>query len=156
MSGPISRLRKGPKISNQFKNELVKRITLQQFNWVPLTKRYAKRKKRDGKDQRILIRDKKYIKGIRVRHPSKLAWVVDLPAKIHPGTVSKNSKGISYRLLGMVHEYGSRKRNIPARPHWRPVTRDFMAKGPDIVEGMSKRLHTVVSERMDKILSGLS
>jgi hypothetical protein len=37
---------------------------------------------------------------------------------------SGTTKPISLLALARVHEFGSAKWNIPARPHWRPALRD--------------------------------
>lgn len=120
----------------------------------PLSRRYKGWKQHHGYDPRILIMSGEYVRHIcvmrvtesnpisthhgrkvigpvihveNVRDPNSkyVSYVVGLPDRKHP-----KSK-LTYSQLARIHEYGSQKMNIPARPHWAPVWRDFRNAGHD-------------------------
>lgn len=97
-------------------------IYYQQYQWVPLSKRYLAWKKRVHRDERIYLATHEFVQSIQVI-PSKegesVGFVVGLPDKIHVDS------GLPIRKLAAIHEFGSPKRNIPARPLWRPTWERF-------------------------------
>jgi hypothetical protein len=99
-------------------HEVKRRIREQRYRHKPLSQPYLEYKKRVGLDTRILIATGAYVNSISARKrrfQGELCWTVGVPETIHPGTK------LTYSALGRIHEFGCRKVNIPARPHWRPV-----------------------------------
>jgi hypothetical protein len=125
-------------------------IRKQKFQHIPLTQKYAEWKEKEGLDKRILIATGDYVKSIHVQRSSTgrdlgklvaaskrgkkiskeegkdkdkcVAYTVTVPDGIH------KPSGLPYSVLAKIHEFGSKKRNIPARPHWGPVWKDFENK----------------------------
>jgi len=130
--------------------EIKKRISLQQYAHQPLSPRYLAWKKRRKLDERILIATGHYINAIGIQPVTRqvrtykpgtpvgmpeefkreasmssaktkvVGYRVGLPDKVHPPS------GLRYHVLAMIHEYGSPRAHIPARPHWYPAWRDFL------------------------------
>jgi hypothetical protein len=92
-------------------------ILMQMLRFKPLSEWYARRKERLGLDPRILIATGAYVDsiGARWRAAKTKVYVGPPPEEKHPDS------NITYTMLGAVHEFGSKSRNIPARPHWRPT-----------------------------------
>ena len=133
----------GKRLSTEFRNELVKRILLQRFPWPPLSSGYAAWKKSKALDPRTLIARRDYVKSIQTRKVDDDTWVVEPPDRQH-------YSGLTYKMLAMVHEFGSSKRNIPPRPHWRPMIAEYQKKQPAINKVMRRKLYTRVQERLGK------
>lgn len=118
--------------------EVKKRIRDQRFAHVPLTKPYLQYKKRVGLDSRILIATGDYVNSIVARRRlinGELCWTVGVPDTIHQGS------GLTYTQLARIHEFGSARAHIPARPHWRPVWAIAKAiKFPGIIEKITADL----------------
>jgi hypothetical protein len=101
------------------------------FELAELTPRYRRRKKRKGLDGRILIASGDYTHSLEVKRVkpkgADAAYVMSLPTKKHIGArfVPKGSKRVTYRQLSLILEFGSAKKKIPARPHWRPTGREM-------------------------------
>jgi len=137
-------------VSVEVAAEIKRRILLQQYKHQPLNPRYLAWKKRMKLDERILIATGHYVRAIGiqpVRKPIRtykpgtpvgmpaefkrkakvskaqskiVGYRVGLPDKVHPPS------GLRYHTLAMIHEYGAPRANVPARPHWFPVWRDFL------------------------------
>jgi hypothetical protein len=98
--------------------ELKTRIRKQSFAHRPLSRRYVEYKKKAKLDPRILIASGNYVNAISARKRKlrgDLVWTVGVPDTIH------GPSGMSYTQLARILEFGSAKRGIPPRPHWRPV-----------------------------------
>mgnify|MGYP001447643462 CR=1 FL=1 len=119
------------------------------FVWAALSERYLRWKKRRGLDPRILIATGEYVKNIGIEkvkgHFRKekgkkgiilvkpedgkqadgkdVAYVVCVPDRKH------QASGLNFRRLARIHEFGSVKAHIPARPHWRPLWKEFKSDG---------------------------
>lgn len=94
----------------------------QQYRWVPLTKRYLAWKKRVNRDARIYLATHEFVQSIQViptEEGEKIGFIVGLPDKLHVDS------GLPIRKLAAIHEFGSPKMNIPARPVWRPTWERF-------------------------------
>lgn len=130
------------------------------FELAPLKKSYVRWKKRRGLDTRILIATGRYWKSIEIqkvngivrrkgrkgaivlKRPDKgddgfkdVAYIVTVPDKMHPALPGKKGKGLPYKVLQKILEYGSRKAHIRPRPHWRPTWQDFKKRGrPQLVK----------------------
>lgn len=97
----------------------------------PLAERTRERKaNRDNAlDGRKLIETGAYVEGIEVlrteRKDTGVVYRVRPAPRPHEG-FDPNSGPISHRMLARVHEFGSQRHNIPARPHWGPAIRAAM------------------------------
>jgi hypothetical protein len=72
----------------------------------------------EGLDERIMIATGDYLESIGIVEIVRGGGVqvrVGLPDEI------ATESGLTYDQLARVHEFGSRKMKIPARPHWRPI-----------------------------------
>jgi len=121
-------------------------IYSQAYKWKPLTERYIKWKKRKGRDTRILISTGEYVQSIEVSQSIEgnledVIYTVGLPDKIHIAS------GLPIRQLAAIHEFGSPKARIPARPVWYPTWRLVM---PEVKEKVSKRLRQTAFEEAEK------
>lgn len=105
-----------------FRTELQRTIRRQLRRWIRLSPDYAEYKKKHGLDSRILIATGRYVESIFVEMTSvgkkEVVYTVTVPDEPHD---PDEPNSINLKLLARVLEYGSVKRNIPPRPHWRPV-----------------------------------
>lgn len=111
----------GRNLAEEFADDLKALITRQLIAWVPLNKKYARKKRMMGLDPRILIATGRYVSSIQPIAQQDGSWVVALPdEKLRPGS--------KYTLkdLGRWLEYGTR--HMPARPHWRPARNIWRTK----------------------------
>jgi hypothetical protein len=102
-------------------------------NYISLTRHHVLKKLRLNMDGRFLIATGDYLDGIEVfkgkRPDGGPYYMVRLKKRMHfiaPG--SGTTTPISLALLARVHEFGSRRWNIPPRPHWRPALKDVRAR----------------------------
>lgn len=117
----------------------------QQYRWKPLSQRYLKWKERKGRDTRIYLATHEYVQSIQVTptpDDEEVAFVVGLPDKIHVDS------GLPLRKLAAIHEFGSRKRNIPARPLWRPTWERWRR---EVKAKVNKRLKEIAEEESAKL-----
>ncbi len=115
------------------------------FNATPLSPRYAKLKERLGLDPRVMIATGHYKNSLVVlerRNPDgsmtyyighdRLARAVDKDGTPIPG--------VTLNLIAAVHENGSSKMNVPARPHWKPHLEGMKQEAGDIRERIRARV----------------
>lgn len=88
------------------------------FDHEPLSPAYARYKLRNGLDGRILLAMGDYVNSIEVFRSETKEAGITYRVRNKPG---RHYSGLTYQQLGLVHEFGSSKAGIPARPHWRPV-----------------------------------
>lgn len=139
--------------ADDIREEFVERIEAQAFasfqvvlypdNGTNLSPEWLARKEAAGADERTMIATRTYIDGIAVfktydRKQKK--WVVRVG--FHPLAKPRDLKGRLVNIeipgtgitgltaLGIVHELGSIKANIPARPHWRPHLTKVKGESP--------------------------
>ena len=105
--------------------------TFESFQEVPLSDAWLETKRRAGADLRVMIATGNYTSKIRV-HRQKEGKKTTLRIGFGPKDPVKDLKGheVEVRLpgsniqgleaLSMVHELGSIKAKVPARPHWGP------------------------------------
>lgn len=94
--------------------EAKKHVSRQDLNWKPLNKEYLRRKKKRGLSNKILVATSTYFQSI--------TSFVDMDtAYAGVRRVSRYKDGKSVANIAKIHEYGSKERNIPARPLWRPT-----------------------------------
>lgn len=118
------------------RDELKRAIRKQEFDWVALSPAYAAMKKREGLDSRIYIAEGAYLNAIVVRRRPLRDKVV-FTVGVLPG---RHYSGLTYVALARIHEFGSRKANIPARPLWRPIWSRWVRKAPQKLKNLSQRI----------------
>lgn len=94
---------------------------------VPLKAQTIQRKLSRGGDYRILIDTAQFVKSVRTKKIEKYHYFVGVPN-------TKHKSGINLRDLAMIHEYGSKKRNIPPRPAWAMTANQFGKIVPNLFE----------------------
>src|SRR5262245_31828499 len=141
------------RLAKQYKRELCKKIRQQLFRHKALTPEYAEWKRHHDLDKRILIATKAYVNAIEVRRKGTTGWVVGLPAKRHPGLPGRKSRStITFEQLARVHEYGVPDRGLPARPHWRPMTKKYQQKQQQAATVLSRDFHRVAEAEIKRVL----
>lgn len=118
------------------RDELRDAIRNQEFDWEALSPRYARKKEREGLDSRIYIARGDYLNAIVVRRKPVRGKVV-FTVGVLPG---QHYSGLTYVVLARIHEFGSEKMNIPARPLWRPIWSRWVRKAPEKLRNLSKRI----------------
>lgn len=131
----------------------VERIKSQPSEWKRLNPAYLKRKlgiaggrlRKDGKKDRrfknksekILIASSTYINSITSNVSSSLVAYAGVPKS------ARYEDGQSVAKIAAVHEYGSTKKNIPARPVWMVVKNQmesYILTSPEIPKEMKGAL----------------
>ncbi|WP_338813196.1 hypothetical protein V9L05_17850 [Bernardetia sp. Wsw4-3y2] len=131
----------------------VDRIKSQPSEWKRLSPAYLKRKlgiaggrlRKDGKKDRrfknksekILIASSTYINSITSNVSSSLVAYAGVPKN------ARYDNGESVAKIATVHEYGSTKKNIPARPVWMVVKNqmeNYILTSPEIPKEMKGAL----------------
>lgn len=130
------------RIAVKFKNELKKTILDQQYtNWAPLKESYIAYKQRKGLDPRTLIAKKSYVESIEVKKDG-------IGVRVVAPKDGKHYSGLSYQQLGMVHEFGSVSRGIPARPAWNPLIRKYKIN----VDSAQTELNELMKEKLKELM----
>jgi hypothetical protein len=108
-------------MAEEFADDLKTILSRQLISWVPLSTKYAMKKRQLGLDPRILIATGRYVAAIApVQNPDG-SWTVAVPDEpLRAG--SKHTLKDLARWL----EYGTR--TMPARPHWRPAMQIWRTK----------------------------
>jgi len=111
----------GRDLAEEFADDLKALITRQLIAWVPLNKKYAKKKRMLGLDPRILIATGRYVNSIKPIAQQDGSWVVSVPNE-------PLRQGSKYTLKDLARwlEYGTQ--HMPARPHWRPARNIWRTK----------------------------
>lgn len=114
------------KLARSYAHKVRTTIYRQSYAWKPLSERYLAYKKRKRLDQRILVATKTYVQSIQaqplVRGNRIIKW------RVGPGQMNEihPPSGLRFKTLARILEFGSRRHNIPARPHWRPTWSAFI------------------------------
>lgn len=91
-----------------------KHLRNQDLKWKPLNPKYLAAKVKRGGSGKILIDTSTYFQSIT-------GWVSGDTALVGVKREAKDKKGNVIANIARVNEFGSAKRNIPARPLWKPV-----------------------------------
>lgn len=91
---------------------LIAHIDNQDLNWIPLSEKYLQKKKKEGLQTNIWEATSDLKKAIAISQFDKSVAIGVLKGR-------KNREGEDLALIASVLEYGSAKRNIPARPLFR-------------------------------------
>ena len=112
----------------KFAKEVVTVIKKQRYKWKPLSERWLRYKKKNRLDPRVHVATKTYVKSIkatpRKRNGKVVSWGVTAG---QPNQIHKPS-GMRFVTLARLLEFGSRSRNMPPRPHWRPAWSAFVRR----------------------------
>lgn len=132
-------------LATWMRDEVKSRVYNQTFDHAPLSKRYLAWKKKKGLDQRVLIATNDYIRLIdvvptasSVKTKETTTWAVGPPEGIH------QPSGLRYKDLARILEFGSKKANVPPRPHWRPVWSIAIRRGEGILKNVKNKSLRIV------------
>lgn len=138
------------KFLNHISKRLKEVIKNQEYNWQPLSPKYAEWKKRMGLDPRTLVSKGDYVDAIGVYEKPEGKYVGFKPGEKHR---SLNWDGtyfyLDYVKLARILEFGNRK--VPARPHWRPVA----SEAKQMFNQTSKELAKELRDRASQIFIGI-
>ena len=112
----------------------VEYLQKQDLGCKPLSERYKALKKRKGLSEKTLIATSTYFQSIT-------SWTTKQAIYVGVKRNVKNKDGEEVANIAKVHEYGSVKRNIPARPLWKPTLVEMqgrLAKRTPFVTAMFK------------------
>lgn len=119
----------------------VKHLRNQDLKWRPLDQRYLEYKTGKNLSDKILIATSTYFQSITSMVKGDVSFA-GVTRKV------KEQSGQFVADIARVHEYGSVKRNIPARPLWQPVykeMRNYLMKeqlfAAETIRQWSKRTH---------------
>jgi len=113
-------------------------ILNQEQDWEPLSEAWLRKKEKMGWDTRILRATGKYVNSIVARRVKDQAKYTVSPSeeKIHSGATLKQ--------LGTWLEFGTKMPDgnvrMPARPHWRPVWREFKMNQEKLIREIQKQI----------------
>ncbi len=142
----------GKKQSEELMNKVKNALLNQTIRHKPLSPAYLEQKRRQGLDTRILIATGDYVESITVTKEKirkRTVWRIGVPEnKIHAPS------GLPYKILARIHEFGSKKRNIPARPHWRPVYSAYIREFPKTLKTVKKDMVRDVNTQLKRARSG--
>lgn len=138
------------RVAHEAKRDLKKRITDQAFKWKPLSPKYRKWKEKEGLDTRTLIATGKYLRSIRVT--SKM-YGNNLSYQLGTRKDTHGPSGMPYIQLAQLMEYGSRKRKLPARPHWRPTIRKHRRLQQSRIKAAHKQVAKLILKQSNALLS---
>lgn len=142
-------------VAKKFLESLKQSVYFQSLDLVPLSPRYAKQKESKGLDPRILINTGEYIETIEIveNQVSKGVLEIVIQAPDHDHSETK----INLRLLSRLLEYGSKNEKMPARPHWRPVMKEFIALrgelAKDVTDVVALKIRNSLERKYGKTLS---
>jgi hypothetical protein len=109
------------------------------FRHRALTDKHVRKKARQGNDGRKLIETGDYANSIEVfkgqQKASGTYYMVRPAPRPHDGA-DPSSGPISQAMLARVHEFGSARHGIPARPHWGPAVRFVLARFTEVRRGV--------------------
>ena len=91
----------------------------QSLPWAPLSADYLDWKKRKNLSDNILTATSTYFQSIT-------SWVDGQVVYVGVKRTAKDANGNDIANIAAIHEFGSAKRNIPARPLWRIVLKETM------------------------------
>lgn len=105
------------RISIKARDTAVKHLRNQDLGWVSLAPETRRRKQNKGLSEKTLIATSSYFQSITAFSTSTHAYA-------GVKKTAKNKDGEIIADIAKVHEYGSKTRNIPARPLWRPTYKE--------------------------------
>lgn len=104
----------------------------QSFDAAPLNSAYLERKIAAGGDPRIMIASGFYKDNIRVfrrvNYDDSITYYVGFHKRMQARDIAGDRVPILLVKIAWIHEKGSAKMNIPARPHWGPHYADMQKR----------------------------
>lgn len=92
-------------------------ISKQDLGWKPLNQAYADSKAKKGLSNSILVSTSAYFQSIT-------SYVQGNVAYVGVKKVARDKDGKQIANIAAIHEFGSDKANIPARPLWQPTIKE--------------------------------
>lgn len=89
-------------------------ISKQDLGWKQLNQKYKAYKAKKGLSTNILVSSSAYFQAIT-------SYTVGKQVNVGVKKVARDKEGNEIANIAAVHEFGSTKRNIPARPLWKPT-----------------------------------
>lgn len=102
-------------VAEELLEYLTDTIENQRYKWKPLKPDYLESKRRKGLDERIYVATGFFLEHIEMWEDKDGVHVGFRPGIIH------EPSGLELNVLARILEFGSARRNIPARPLWRPA-----------------------------------
>ena len=140
------------------KDDFQKRIEKQDFpsfDATPLSVAYANRKLRMGLDSRVMIATEYYKDAIKVFSRKNRDGSTTYYVGFHSRELARDHKGerlpITLVRLAWVHEKGSVKMHVPARPHWSPHFALMHVRAGDRRDVIRKRVRKHVKNKLGKM-----
>nr|BDD48157.1 hypothetical protein 1 [bacterium] len=122
------------------KKSVVKHLQNQDLGWDKLSKKYLARKKKQGLSTATLIATSQLMQSITTQASSN-----KMSAFVGVLRTAKRRGGGKAVLIAAIHEFGSKRRKIPARPLFRPTLQEVK---PQIAnryrEALNEALKTLV------------
>jgi len=120
-------------------------VIRQTFKHKPLTQNYLRWKKRRGYDPRILIRTRFFLDNVgSFKEPSKRGTVYRVGVKN-----LQYVDGKSLQVIARYLEYGTSR--MPARPVFRPTSREISAKIHTHILSLVKLLNTNLKKKLPSV-----
>lgn len=115
---------------------VVKHLQNQDLRWEKLNKQYRERKKKRGLSTATLIATSQLMQSITTQVTSN-----KMSAFVGVLRSGKRRDGEKPALIAAIHEFGSKRRKIPARPLFRPTLREVK---PEIANRYREALNEVL------------
>ena len=125
-------------VSETYYRMLVNHFQRQDLNLKPLNEWYSEWKSKRGLDSRILIATGEMLSHVKQYQEDDGAFIGIRGGRTHRGS------GLDVALLALIHEYGSTKRGIPARPVYRTTLRELKDKLKAIMDAAAVEAWTEV------------
>lgn len=116
----------------------------------PINKSYKKWKESIGLDGRVMISTAQYVDSITVIPVEHARYEVGIHDNIAARDHKGNPVGITLKVLGAVHEYGSQAAHVPPRPHWADGFQEAQLRAPAI----SNKIATEAAAKIRRELQG--
>lgn len=114
---------------------VVKHIVNQDLGWKALDPAYKKYKEKKGLSNQILIATSTLVNSVTTKQSAdKMEAFVGV---LRQG--KKRKDGTAPVVIAAVHEFGSPKRGIPARPYLRPTFKEQLPKVQELVKKSLKK-----------------
>ena len=137
-------------LANDVRQKLVDKIRDDSFHFAEYSDEYANWKKTRHPGAPFLMATGDYVDAIEVL-PIKNGYSVGVRDEQHFG--EDGGTPIQMRDLAKVLEYGSPKRHIPPRPHWRPALANLRRRKATLAKEMEYKLRKDIQKAMKEYLS---
>lgn len=125
------------------------------FDATPLSVAYANRKLRMGLDSRVMIATEYYKDAIKVFSRKNRDGSITYYVGFHSRELARDHEGkrlpITLVRLAWVHEKGSVKMHVPARPHWSPHLALMHSRAKGHRDMIRKKVREHVKKKLGKL-----